>query len=79
MIFVAREPRNTRAIGPIEDEPTTSTSPSAHGMSSIASAQSSPTPTAHSASGTTSRAAFRTSSIHWATIESSASRPTPDV
>ena len=28
MILVAREPRNTRAIGPIEDEPTTRTSPS---------------------------------------------------
>ena len=44
-IFDAREPRNTRATGPIELEPTTSTSPSAHSTSSIASAQVSPWPT----------------------------------
>ena len=44
-IFSAREPRKTRAIGPIELEPTTSTSPSAHGTSAIASAHVSPWPT----------------------------------
>ena len=44
-IFDAREPRKTRATGPIELEPTTSTSPSSHSMSSSASSQLSPRPT----------------------------------
>ena len=58
MILVAREPRNTRAIGPTELEPTTSTSPDAHSMSSIASPQLSPCPTAVSRSfGTAARSA----------------------
>ena len=43
-IFAAREPRKTRATGPIELEPTTSTSPSAHSTSSSASSQVSPRP-----------------------------------
>ena len=56
MILVAREPRNTRAIGPTELEPTTSTSPDSHSMSSTASPQLSPRPTTISMSlGTAAR------------------------
>jgi hypothetical protein len=45
MIRDAREPRNTRAAGAAELEPTTSTSPSRHSTSSIASSQLAPWPT----------------------------------
>ena len=58
-IFDAREPRKTRATGPIELEPTTSTSPSSHSMSSSASAQLSPWPITASSSARRPPAARR--------------------
>ena len=61
-ILAEREPRNTRAIGPIELEPTTSTSPSVHSTSSSASSQLSPRPTtASQSSGTDGSSRTRSS------------------
>ena len=83
-IFDAREPRNTRAIGPIELEPTTSTSPSSQSTWSSASSQLSPWPiTASSSAGAAGRSATfasaalpaaRISSVHWAISDASGPR-----